>query len=379
MSGDSSFVSTAELVAILSVPNIGRRTVINLLKVLKKYELSFGDFWHKLPARITNLILSGKQVDSVKNFKNEYTISSYLEYLESEGIGAVSYNDLNYPPLLLHTSDYPLALFVKGDSALLQKTQMVAVVGTRRITSYGQLATAKLVGELVLEGAVITSGFMYGVDAKAHKETLRMGGKTVGVLGYGFNYLYPRSQEALFQEMIDGGGVFVTEYPPSTSPKAGQFPARNRIIAGISQATLVVEAGERSGSAITANFALEEGRLVCAVPGPITSPFSEGTRYLLQQGALLVGSGSEVIDELRHQYPDDWSISEDSEGSPQPRSINSTSTEQIICDMLLTQSLNTETLSEKLDLPVVKLSTLLTRLELNGKIIRSGPNWTLKD
>ncbi len=374
-------LSAAELAAVLSVPGIGRETVRQILVYLNKYEISFGEFWRKLPASAVELLLSKKQLDSLKNFKKEHTISSYHYYLAEQGIKLISYKDITYPPLLLTTTDLPLLLFAKGNTKILSDQRMIAVVGTRKVTTYGQLATRKLVTELCLEEAIIVSGFMYGIDAEAHQATVTAGGQTVGVLGYGYHHLYPKWQRPLFDSILDQGGVFITEFPPHAAPNAGQFPLRNRIIAGMSQAVVVIEAAAKSGTSITAGLALEEGRLVCAVPGPITSPFSEGTKNLFKQGALMVGSGREVINELELSYPECWlgsylgqSSSKQSGHHDAPKKY---APEKTICDMLIAQPLSTEKLSQQTQIPVVELNTLLTQLELKGRIVRNGLNWTV--
>ncbi len=372
---DQVKLSTAELAAVLSVPGIGRKTVRQIMTYLNKHEVSFGEFWRKLPISVVELLLSKKQLDSLKNFKKEHTISSYNDSLLEQGIQLISYKDIAYPPLLLAAADFPLLLFAKGNTKVLRDRRMIAVVGTRRVTAYGKMATRKIVGELCLEEAIIVSGFMYGVDAEAHRAAILAGGQTVGVLGYGYNYLFPERQRPLFSNLLEHGGVFITEFPPYVAPKAGQFPVRNRIIAGMSQAVVVIEAASRSGTTITANCALEEGRLVCAVPGPVTSPFSDGTKNLLKQGAVMVGSGSEIIGELQSSYPECW------QGNYAAKNYSfypggHDSPEKIIYDMLMAQSLSTEKLSQQIQLPVVELNTLLTQLELNGRIVRNGLNWT---
>lgn len=372
-------ITSSELAVLAAVPLVGRLTIRNVLFYLSKYELNFSDFWSN-PGRFSkNILLSNKQIDSINKFKKEYSISSYLASLNRRQIEVVGFTDPRYPPLLLETADFPLVLFVKGNIDLLSNPRMIAVVGTRKITSYGRLAADKIVGELCQEGAVIVSGFMYGVDAAAHQSCLKNGGETVAVLGFGFDHMFPRWHEKLHQEILDNGGTIITEFPPPVGPRSGHFPLRNRIIAGMSQAVVVIEAAQKSGTFITAKVALEGGRLVGAVPGPITSPYSEGTKALLQQGALLVSNGREIIEELRLSYPNCWeNVWLKPEKSGNLSSESAISADKKIYDMLMAQPMSTEKIGEQMELSVVKLNTLLTQLELNGKIKRCGASWTLE-
>lgn len=204
--------------------------------------------------------------------------------------------DKIYPESLKNIPDPPKVLYCLGNLEVLRKN--IAVVGTRQITKYGQFVTAKLVKELVENNITIVSGMALGVDGVAHRTALENGGKTVAVLGAGVDVIYPREHKDLYNSILESGNLLISEVPPGTLVERKLFPARNRIISGLSEAVLITEAAIDSGSLITARMALEQGKEVLAVPGPITSKYSEGTNYLLKQGAKLVTSVEDILETL---------------------------------------------------------------------------------
>ena len=206
-----------------------------------------------------------------------------------------------YPPLLAQLHDPPARLYLRGDAALLTRPT-VAVVGARSCSPYGAQVARSLASELAGAGLVVVSGLARGIDAEAHRGALAAGGRTVAVLGCGIDRDYPAAHAGLAQR-IEADGLLVSEYPPGTEPAPWRFPARNRIIAGLSLATVVVEARERSGALITADFALELGREVFAVPGEITAALSAGTNDLIRQGAAPLLSAEDVLSALGRERP----------------------------------------------------------------------------
>ncbi|MFY0542800.1 DNA-processing protein DprA [Brevibacillus sp. H7] len=214
------------------------------------------------------------------------------------GVEFVSFLDEEYPEMLGEIPDPPLLLFYRGDLALL-KQPCIGVVGSRKPTAYGRAACGFLVKQLVDAGFVIVSGLAYGIDGEAHRTALRQGGGTVAVLGCGIDQVYPSSHRALYRE-ISSSGLVLSEYPPGIPPVPGLFPERNRIVSGLSCGVLIVEAAEQSGSLITADCALEQGREVFAVPGPIFSEVSAGPHNLIKQGAKLVTSSADIVAECTH-------------------------------------------------------------------------------
>jgi DNA processing protein len=207
-----------------------------------------------------------------------------------------------YPPLLAQLHDPPEKLYVRGRAEVLAEPA-VAIVGARSCSAYGSHVARSLARELAGAGLAIVSGLARGIDGEAHRGALEAGGTTVAVLGCGIDRDYPRSHAGL-AERIRAGGAVVSEYPPGTEPAPWRFPARNRIIAGLCLATVVVEARERSGALITADFALELGRDVFAVPGEITAALSAGTNDLLRQGAAPLLSAEDVLSALGLEQPE---------------------------------------------------------------------------
>jgi DNA processing protein len=229
-------------------------------------------------------------------FMRQFDGASYLERLRATGIQWLGRTDPEFPPLLRAIHDPPPGLFVHGGTVVdMLRRPAVAIVGARSCSPYGA-QVARLFGrELAAAGLVVVSGLARGVDGEAHRGALEAGGATVGVLGCGIDRDYPAAHAALASRIRENGLV-VSEYPPGVEPAPWRFPARNRIIAGLSGATVVVEARERSGALITADLALEEGREVFAVPGEITSALSAGTNDLLRLGATPLTSGKDVLD-----------------------------------------------------------------------------------
>jgi DNA processing protein len=230
------------------------------------------------------------------SFARRFDESAYLETLAAAGVRWIAKNAPDFPPLLRSIHDPPPGLFVRGAAEVeLLRRPAVALVGARSCSPYGAQVARMLGRELAAAGLVVVSGLARGVDGEAHRGALDAGGPTVAVLGCGVDRDYPAAHAQLAARVRDTGLV-VSEYPPGVEPAPWRFPARNRIIAGLSAATVVVEARERSGALITADLALEEGREVFAVPGEITSALSAGTNDLLRLGAAPLTSSKEVLD-----------------------------------------------------------------------------------
>jgi len=219
-----------------------------------------------------------------------------LDYLNHRRISLLCYGDQSYPQQLCALADPPVFLFYRGDLSCLQKPS-VALVGSRAATSYGRDISYKLATGLARQGVVVVSGVALGIDAHAHRGALAAGGLTAGVLGCGLDVVYPRANKDLYPEIADHG-VLLSEYPCGTRPDGFRFPARNRIISGLVQGVVVIEATLKSGSLITARLALDQGREVFAVPGRINSAKSEGAHHLIRQGAHLVQRVDDITEEL---------------------------------------------------------------------------------
>jgi DNA processing protein len=218
------------------------------------------------------------------------------ELIEKHQITLVTITDSCYPSLLKEIHLPPVVLYTKGDP--LGDERSIAVVGSRKADAYGASVIDSLVPPLVANGWVVVSGGALGIDSMAHRKTVEHGGRTVVIFGSGLLKPYPANNKRLFMDVLEKGGTLVSSFPLTMEPLAGNFPARNRIIAGLSKGCLVVQAAEKSGARITAQFALHQGREVFAVPGPIDSPLSVGSHHLIQQGAKLVQHAQDILQEF---------------------------------------------------------------------------------
>ncbi|NMD69496.1 DNA-protecting protein DprA [Bacillus sp. DNRA2] len=231
-----------------------------------------------------------------KDLQLDSTIS-LLEGYGSSRIIPITIFDDHYPTLLKEIYQPPWVIFAKGDINLLHHPKKLAVVGARKATTYGKLAIQLLFPDLIRSGYAIVSGLARGIDAISHETAMNYGGRTIAVIAGGINHIYPKENLILAQRMLNEQ-LIISEFPPDTRPERWHFPLRNRIISGISSGTLIVEAEKRSGSLITANYALHEGREVFAIPGSILNPLSVGTNELIQQGAKLVKTVQDITEEL---------------------------------------------------------------------------------
>ena len=221
-----------------------------------------------------------------------------MEQYEAAGIEVIMYTSDLYPKKLLQLFNPPSVLYIKGDSQLLTAPQKIACIGSREATSYSVEAFKQIIPPLVENQCVIVSGLAKGADTLAHRAAIHYGGKTIAVLGHGFQTIYPKSNEILAQHLAQYH-LLLSEYPPHIGPKKHHFPMRNRIISGLSDALVVTEAALRSGTLITTELALEQGKDVFAVPGPITSIQSAGTNNLIKEGAIPIWNGYQIVQELQ--------------------------------------------------------------------------------
>lgn len=309
----------------------------------------------------------GPQISkNIINFLNTFNLASYKERLLQNNIHFIPSNGSSYPQLLHKLENPPIGLFVKGDTACLNSPTSLAVVGTRKITSYGRIVTEKLVSEIASYTITIVSGLALGVDTVAHKTALANNTKTIAVLGCGVDCCYPRENKGLYKQIIENGGLIVSEYPLSAPAAIGTFPARNRIIACLSNGILVPEAGEDSGSLITTRVGKELGLPLFAVPGPITSLQSQGTSFLLKDGAKLVTSGKDIISEL-HIASSELSFKQ----TITIENLDLSPVEKKIVTLLLDEPYTIDDLSRQTKELPSTLSKILSGLELQG-IIKNG-------
>jgi DNA processing protein len=276
-------------------PGVGPRAATKLLERFGSAESVFG----ARRTELESLRLRPETIESIIKREFHEKAAEELEALREMGGDALVLDDGTYPALLRETADPPIVLYVKGNWQECFDAPCVAMVGSRRCSTYGQNAAEMLAKDLASRGVTVVSGFARGIDASAHRGALAGGGRTVGVLGTGLDMVYPKEHKKLAEEIIAGGGCLVTQFPLGTPPLKDNFPYRNRIISGLSLGVLVVEATDRSGSLITARLAMEQNREVFAVPGNITSANSYGSNFLIKSaGAKLVQQWQDVVAEF---------------------------------------------------------------------------------
>ena len=299
-------------------------------------------------------------------------------------IRLLTLSDAAYPGRLKNIYDPPALLYCKGRLPLLDDLLCVAVVGTRDCTPYGVACAEKLGFGLASGGAAVVSGLAKGIDAAAIRGALRAGGVTVGVVGNGLDVYYPYESRYLYED-VASAGILLSEYPPGTEPASGHFPVRNRIISGLSLAALVVEAPEKSGALITAATALEQGRDVFAVPGPIDAPASVGCNCLIRDGAGLVSDASDILREyegrfvlnLKESREQPETLGYQARMAPEPKPVAPTlslrhSDAELTDDQIAvlkalsdTESMQVDDLTELVEIPTRRVLSALTVLEID--------------
>src|SRR5438128_823621 len=252
--------------------------------------------WEATDLELAAAGLERRTADSLRRLRQRTAPDAVSRRLAQLGIRAITLLDDAYPTNLRDVADPPPVLFVRGRLAA-RDARAVALVGTRRATSYGQAVADRLARELAAAGVTVVSGLASGGDTGAHRAVVQAGGRTIAVLGNGLDQVYPPENAGLARQMVENdAGAVVSEFAPGVRPDAVNFPRRNRLISGLSLGTVIVEAGERSGALITADFALEQGRDVLAVPGSIFNAMSVGANQLLRQGATPVTSAQDILE-----------------------------------------------------------------------------------
>lgn len=337
-------------------------------KLLKEFG-SAKDAWTATETSLLPLLkpkLTEKFIATRKDFDPE----KYEEKLVKQKINYVCLFEKSYPDRLKSIKNSPIILYSKGKLALGYEQKILAIVGTRKITSYGKSVTEMFASKLAEQGIIIVSGLAIGVDSVAHTACLDSNGITVAVLGNGVDICFPRENQKIYDRIVSEGGVIISEYPPGQEPTVGSFPARNRIVAGMSDGILVTEGAADSGSLITANFGLEFGRKVFAVPGPITSSLSAAPLRLIEKGAKLVVSPDDVIRELGIKVSD----------LPKNKKVfeGLTPEEKKIIELIENESLSFDEIVRRLKLDPSKVGTVLSMMEIKGIIKNLGGNYSIQ-
>jgi DNA processing protein len=338
----------------------GSRT---LQKLGKRFGSRGDEAWSMDASVLREIGCHESTVERFARYRSNIDPIALKQRLDCEEISFALVSDARYPSLLQHIADPPYALFVRGQIDVCTQNS-VAVVGTRRNTSYGRRVAEWLGEECARAGLTVVSGLAGGIDTIVHESALRAGGTCVAVLGSGVDDdgMYPRSNVGLSRRILKSGGCVVSEFPPGTEALKHHFPLRNRLIAGLSRATVIVEAAEKSGSLITAHLALEQNRDVFAVPGPITHAQSGGTNRLLAMGAIPCTSPDDVI---RH-------VASTVVAAP-PRPLSISDGERSIL-ALLDEPKHVDDIARSLGLSISVVNGQLARLEMHGWIALHGPH-----
>ena len=314
--------------------------------------------WRSTLQELISAGIDPKSAQEFLSFRTTIEPEKLLETIVKENIRVTFLFDDTYPARLKEIYDPPFVLYSKGD--LKNLAYPLAVVGTRNYSRYGQEVIAKLLPPLIEANVSIISGLAIGIDSLAHEATLKSNGITWSVLGTGIdkNSIYPNTNRQLAQKIIDSGGCIISEFKPGTLGMPYHFPMRNRIIAGLSFGTLVIEAAIKSGSLITAQLSLDYGREVMAVPGPVNSPISEGTNTLIKQGARLINSSQDILDLL--DLKSLTSYSKNTSYVPKNQE------ESFLLGFLSHEPLHIDELVRLTNQPVQKIHSQILLLEING-------------
>jgi DNA processing protein len=334
---------------------------------------TFGDVetaWHAPAGALRDAGLSEKLVQSLVETRNHLDLEGIWERLEKQGIQVVTWDDEDYPRRLREIAQPPPVLYVRGD-ILTDDEWAVAIVGTRRVTSYGRRAAEDIASALAQRHVTVVSGLARGVDSIAHQAALNGGGRTLAVLGCGVDRVYPPEHRRLAEEICECGAL-ISDYPPGTEPDAANFPARNRIISGLAMAVVVVEAGLTSGALITAKFAADQGRDVFAVPGSIYSPSSKGTNNLIRDGAYPALEADDILNVLGLEKAADYQSARNI--------LPENAAEVKLLSLLDNEPTHMDDIQSQSGLPIDEVSATLALMELKGMVQQvGGMNYIIRD
>ncbi len=319
--------------------------------------------WEAPEATLRQIGLERRALENFLQARRTLDLDALLRHLQATPFRALTWDDEDYPALLREIAAPPPLLFVWGE-VRAEDRWAVALVGTRRATTYGREVAHRLGTALARQGVTVVSGLARGIDAIAHQAALEAGGRTIAVLGSGLDRIYPREHHKLAAQIAEQGAV-ISEYPLGMPPEAGNFPPRNRIISGLSRAVVVVEAGVKSGALITVDYAAEQGRDVFAVPGSILSPASAGCNRLIRDGAAVVTEAEDVPLALGWERV--------AEARRVQAALPSTPTEALILQQLAEGPLHVDEVARRCSLPAAEVSSTLVVMELKGLVRQVSP------
>jgi DNA processing protein len=334
------------------------------IQALLDYFGTLADAWQANEWQLAQIGIDQRAVKALDVVRATVDLDREMAGIEAAGVKLLNWHSPDYPRYLREIPAAPPLLFMQGQIEDVDRWA-VAVVGTRRFTVYGRQVTQELVTGLVHNNVTIISGLARGIDAIAHKTAIEQGGRTLAVLGSGLDRIYPAENSQLARRIVqEGRGAVLSEYALGTQPEAKNFPPRNRVISGLSLGVIVIEAGERSGALITSRFALEQDREVFAVPGNINSPASMGTNRLIQDGAKLVRSVEDILEELN--------LTMVAEQVAVQMSLPESAEEAALIAHLSHQPQHIDELSRAAGLPSGQVSSTLTLMELKGMVQQVG-------
>lgn len=354
---------TAEAIELTLVPGIGSSIQRRLLETCP--ELS--EIYTLGANTLANLGAPPESAEAIAARHYRSMSEEILDWCGRERCRLLLRGRQEYPSILNEIYDPPLILYARGDPSALEAAA-VAIVGTRKPTPYGLQMAEGLACDLASRGVVVISGLARGIDAAAHRGCLDANGRTIAVLGCGIDVTYPREHRRLTERILERG-LTLSEFPPGTSPAPQNFPVRNRIISGLSLGTLIVEASEYSGSLITARLAMEQNREVLAIPGNLTSPRSFGPNFLIKQGAKLVQSWRDIVEELPPEMRQAILANENRQADTVPPLALLTDEEKRILDLLDTdKATQFDRILARSECEISRLSDLMFNLEMRGWI-----------
>lgn len=384
-----SLKNKRHLAHLLSAANFGKGIALKVIKYLALNNFSWDDFWQNKRGVLEKICFNKNQYSSIKNYIKEQEnfsrgspsklgskqdhLALFFQTQKDFYLKILAVWEDDYPLSLKQIDDPPLLLFIKSKNKnyleILQQSPKLAVVGTRHIDDYGRQVVAKLASQLAILNPTIVSGFMYGVDVAAHRAALNLHLNSIAVLGFGFDFLYPSSLHTFYDQSFNKGMVFLTEFPPKKPPISANFIKRNRLIAGLSSGVIIPQAALKSGSLITANYALNYGKEVFVVPGPIGNPVLAGVIALANQGATLIQDGQSIY---KHLFFDCHYLDKQKNFLPDKQMS------QILL-FLAKKPASLDKIAEQLNSSSVKISSLVGQLEIAGLVKKTQTKWQLNN
>lgn len=335
--------------------------------VKKLYDYFGGDIESAWNANVSDLYhiegIRQSKIDTILGLRDKINPDSEYEKIKELGFSLITYDDDDYPELLKQIPDAPMWLYYKGNRELLKSVYNIAVVGSRKSSAACRSVLAKIISEFRNSDLCIVSGLALGIDAAAHRAALDNNLATIAVLGSGLNQVYPYQNKQLYRDIIENGGLVLSEFPVNAGANAYHFPMRNRIVSGLSPCTLVAEAALKSGALITARLCLEQNRELMCIPGAINNPGSAGIYKLLKEGAGIVTCGDDILKNMC------WNLIKQQEKTNVDNGLSEK--ENSIVELLRQDSLTIDEIALKTGLHIDDLMIILTRLELDDIIIQA--------